>query len=811
MLKTINSKRIVLLVLTALLYIFPSNAQYTTTHCVFLDLGKHPVYIDGVLSGTTNKLMEVDCGTRYVVIQRGKRFYGRYVNIDAYRRDIDISAAPRIYGYEPKKTSNSDSSVATNSTTTNNGYTAHKSQTRASNSISAKHLTIFCENGKYGYKDNNGTVAIKAKYHYAEPFIDELNCAIVKRGKKYGIINAENKFIVKPQYQELTYIHNDHFMIKLDDRYGVMDINNNIIIWPYCKEITADSKFYVCRRWSYWQIVDHNGNKLLETCYQIKYTGEAGFAVLEDKDSKKLWFHHFSQEEQKVYDFPDLYYDDIIKLSNNAFVVSKDGRYSFIGANGKQTIGELEFTYIDIPKLENGEWQYTTSQNKNIYAIRNNNNTNEIEILTINQFISKDGNLWAKPYYSQNIDKYSYYKQNFLVSKFLYLSPLNSPNFPKTNGELTENSGGDSYVHSKLRSIDIGGFSFIALKHRVDKQHYLYVINKSSKSTRKKLAFSEFATFADLAGGEIQINGIATLSNGDVLLTAEARVVTGYDTYMRDPVYINIQGQPVAIDNGGSYRYYNRDDVTVIFILDGRTFDLKHSRIMPDGYDNIYVSLYNGFYAYKIIEHCYGNVIRRGFEITPEQPLLKFTNSCRDDWSFAPSEGEGIECMYEKNQYIYMGGYTKNKGYVGFKNPYVCKLDLETGTTVQSISYKLKDRWIDSFEGDCAWTNERNVFGDKLNNKNSFSLLDSFEGGNIEFVDITIDNFTFTGLAYNNKYWLIPPVLPGQGKKTYGEWTIYPPTIIYNEDSKNIAIVHSMTTKNDESVEVEKRIDLNAK
>lgn len=800
MLKTINSKRILLLVLTALLYIFPANAQYTT-HCVFLDLGKHPVYIDGVLSGTTNKLIEVDCGTRYIVIQRGKRFYGRYVNIDAYRRDIDISAAPRIYGYEPNKTSNYESSLATNSnisntSSTNNGYTSHKSQTRVSNSINAKHLSIFCENGKYGYKDNNGTVAIKAKYQYAEPFIDELNCAIVKRGNKYGIINAANKFIVKPQYQELTYIHNNHFLIKKDGKYGVIDLFNNIIIAPYCSEIVADSKFYVCQKYGNWHIINHKGKTMLITCYHIKYVG-ASFAVLKDEDSNKQWFQHFSREQQDVFDLPNDFhyplYDDVTKLSNNTYLMSANNEYYFAGIDGKIIEAAQNF-YIDVKKWEREEWQYAPYRNRKGGCYIRYHIALGIEELSLDSFLDKFGNPWEEVFSTQYVDKYSE-NENCYISNYLGLSPLYSPTFPEVDDTITENNGGDSYVHYLFRSIDLGEFSFRGLKHITEKKNYLYVSKSNTGTICKKIAYSEFATFADLSGADIQINGITILSNGDILLKAKANIVTGYDTYMRDPVYINIQGQLVAIDNGGTYRNYHRDDVTVVFVLDGKTFDLKHSRIMPHEYDNIYVSEYNGFFAYK--SDYYGN-----FTITTENPILKFTNSCREDWSFAPSVGEGINCMVENSEYIYMGGYTKNKGYVGYKNPYICKLDLKTGTIIKSHSYKLKDGSITLFEGDCAFTNlfETRTYNRWHSSQYSFSLLDSFEEGDIEIINVTFNEVTYTGLVYDSEYWLIPPVLPGQDIKTYGGWTIYPPTIKYDNSSKKIVQGRSKTTKNNEKV-----------
>ena len=85
----------------------------------------------------------------------------------------------------------------------------------------------------------------------------------------------------------------------------------------------------------------------------------------------------------------------------------------------------------------------------------------------------------------------------------------------------------------------------------------------------------------------------------------------------------------------------------------------------------------------------------------------------------------------------------------------------------------------------------------------SFSLLDSFEEGDIEIINVTSNEVTYTGLVYDSEYWLIPPVLPGQDIKTYGEWTIYPPTIKYDKSSKKIVRGRSKTTKNEVSRGIE--------
>lgn len=786
-----------------------------------------PIFIDGKLKGLTNQQIEIELenGEHLVTIQVGERFYefyikqsdGKYTIEDKYyieKTTITPTDRNVVHVYlreydwvDPYWESAVNSPSIQPSTYVNKTVDTLVSNKTTNylqiNNNNSKHdhldsLVVYCKNGKYGYKDNKGNIAIKAKYQYAEPFINKLNCAIVKKGEKFGIINMANEFIIKPQYSDLKYIHLDHFLAEKRDLrfyygYGIININHDRIIGFGKSKINNSSKYYICHSGDDIGVYDLSGCCLrLYKENQVEYLDlDNDVAVI--STNGKYWFDNIStqfDEENRIF------YDDVKKLSNNTYLttqiknVGHDKRfYGLVGIDGKQIITPV-FPYFDVEEWECGNYQYITlehgwspsgdDRHSDIYVLRYDNEIDEAEILSSHQFADKYNSLLRSPYTTP-------------AQSILGLIPLNSPEFPYEEKEYEVDSGGNTYVHHMFRYLEMGNYKFRALTHVIDEQKHLFISDKSKAVILKDIAYSQFANFADISGADIQINGISVLSNGDILLTAKANIVTGYDTYMRDPVYINIQGQLVAIDNGGTYRNYHRDDVTVVFVLDGKTFDLKHSRIMPHEYDNIYVSEYNGFFAYK--SDYYGN-----FTITTENPILKFTNSCREDWSFAPSGGEGINCMVENSEYIYMGGYTKNKGYVGYKNPYICKLDLKSGVIVNSRSYKMKNCEINSFAGDCAIPS---------GNYYDISLLNNFNTGYIKLVDVTYNKMTFTGLVYNDKYWIIPPVLHGQGVKEHAGWSIHPPVVVEYDD--NLKKVHSKTTKYGESVNVDMQINLDTK
>lgn len=61
------------------------------------------------------------------------------------------------------------------------------------------------ETGKWGYKDDNNKIMIKPIYEAAQYF--EKGLAIVKKGGKYGVINAKGKTIVRIKYDQINILN----------------------------------------------------------------------------------------------------------------------------------------------------------------------------------------------------------------------------------------------------------------------------------------------------------------------------------------------------------------------------------------------------------------------------------------------------------------------------------------------------------------------------------------------------------------------------------------------------------------------------
>jgi hypothetical protein len=97
---------------------------------------------------------------------------------------------------------------------------------------STRMFILGCSGGLWGFIDRNGRLAIEAKYEYVDDF--HYDRAIVKINGKFGVINMNNEFVIKPEYDEIDYLPNsDHKYFSLyfhTPRYGVIDEKGKILV-----------------------------------------------------------------------------------------------------------------------------------------------------------------------------------------------------------------------------------------------------------------------------------------------------------------------------------------------------------------------------------------------------------------------------------------------------------------------------------------------------------------------------------------------------------------------------------------------------
>ena len=178
-----------------------------------------------------------------------------------------------------------------------------------------QHLYLIKQNGKYGFIDSSGTVKINPQYLFAHDFQNGLALVVVDTNKKirYGFINSENKFIIKPNllYFKINrnFLESDKsnsnkdlipkdflfydslamFLDTLSNNIGYIDKTGDVIIKPIYNEAKHFSNCLA----AVYIISDttHISDKYPEYHRKWGYINKTGQVVIEPKYTDADEFH----------------------------------------------------------------------------------------------------------------------------------------------------------------------------------------------------------------------------------------------------------------------------------------------------------------------------------------------------------------------------------------------------------------------------------------------------------------------------------------------------------------------------------------
>ena len=89
----------------------------------------------------------------------------------------------------------------------------------------------------FGYAKYGHTI-IPFIYNHAEEFVDEL--AIIRRNRKYGVVNVLGEEVVEPKYQECRNFHEGLAAVKLNYKWGFVNKKGYMVIAPIYYDIIQD-------------------------------------------------------------------------------------------------------------------------------------------------------------------------------------------------------------------------------------------------------------------------------------------------------------------------------------------------------------------------------------------------------------------------------------------------------------------------------------------------------------------------------------------------------------------------------------------
>lgn len=167
-------------------------------------------------------------------------------------------------------------------------------------------------------------------------------------GPKWGFIDHNGKFVIKPQFRRVLPFSEGLAAADLSSRWGFIDNTGKFVIERQFEDVTQFKKGFAAAKifGGKWELIDKNGAALTPATFEaIGECGEANkplepntiiYCSFRDKTNK--WGFITTNGEIKV----DARYDSVGPFSEGLAAVSKLGKWGFIDPAGKEVV-DLKF------------------------------------------------------------------------------------------------------------------------------------------------------------------------------------------------------------------------------------------------------------------------------------------------------------------------------------------------------------------------------------------------------------------------------------------------------------------------------------
>jgi len=218
---------------------------------------------------------------------------------------------------------------------------------------------VVCKKGKWGIIDRNGSWVIKPKYQFLQSFANGV--FIAKRGIKWGVISPNDDVLIDFMYDELRYFSDSSvgnwaeipfYKVRLKEKWGIIDSNGNIIV-PI---EFSDIEHLISKRKTYFKtivdkgkvvfgLVNKKGEIVLEPKYEFIDQFKGGFAKLKLK--RKNW--KYVNRQMQV--FPAESFIQTKNFNEKLAAVKTRKGWGFIDEQGNQII---PCRYSDVGNFNEG-------------------------------------------------------------------------------------------------------------------------------------------------------------------------------------------------------------------------------------------------------------------------------------------------------------------------------------------------------------------------------------------------------------------------------------------------------------------------
>lgn len=138
--------------------------------------------------------------------------------------------------------------------------------------------------GKWGYWDKNGNLAIEAKFGRAGDFVDGI--ALVEIDRKKGFIDKNGDFVIEPQTYFVSDFSESMARIKIEGKWGYIDTEGNTAIPAQFEEAEDFSEGLAAVKLNNkWGYIDLDGNWVIQPQFNRvgNFSEDLAWAYKEDR------------------------------------------------------------------------------------------------------------------------------------------------------------------------------------------------------------------------------------------------------------------------------------------------------------------------------------------------------------------------------------------------------------------------------------------------------------------------------------------------------------------------------------------------
>lgn len=193
-------------------------------------------------------------------------------------------------------------------------------------------------NTRWGFVNKKGETVINPQFKAVADF-SEGKCGVKNSNGQWGFIDKAGLIVINNQFDDVDRFRNGRCIVVADDQYGLINAEGKYVVNPQYKDMKADGKKYLVNMDGQWGWCDQEGNMLVNPQFSKAHPYQGNkLAAVRSGDR-----FGFIDREGRIAINPQ--FDEAWPLNGGLAMVRHSGKIGFIDDEGKYVINP-QFTSV---------------------------------------------------------------------------------------------------------------------------------------------------------------------------------------------------------------------------------------------------------------------------------------------------------------------------------------------------------------------------------------------------------------------------------------------------------------------------------